>query len=205
MWIATMAKPDPSFAAHNVAKFSDNPGPAHWKAVMEVMKYLKRTTDYGIVYGGTSGNDTELSAWVDADHATCPNTRHSVSGAAFMLAGGDIRWFSQAHELTASARSESEYIAPAEATNELHSLRQVKPFMSPPADTRIPLHEHNRGAKKMTNNRFSSRRTRHIDVKHQVVRDAINISFIRVEKVNSGEQHADILTKALDAKTFERH
>ncbi|CAM9846712.1 unnamed protein product [Sphacelaria rigidula] len=90
MWIAATTRPDLSFAAHNVAKFSDNPGPAHRKAAMKVMQYLKRTTDYGIVYGGTSGGDTKLSAWVDAHHATCPDTRHSVSRAAFMLARGAI-------------------------------------------------------------------------------------------------------------------
>ena len=122
-----------------------------------------------------------------------------------MLAGGAISWFSRAQKLTASATSESEYIALAEATNELRFLRQVKQFISPPADTRIPIHEDNQGAIKMANNRFSSRRTRHIDVKHHVIRDAIDSGIIRVEYVNSGEQHADILTKALDAKTFERH
>ena len=106
---------------------------------MKAMQYLKRTADYGIVYGGTSRNDTKLSAWVDADHATCPDTRRSVSGAAFMLAGGAISWFSRAQKLTASATSESEYVALAEATNELRFLRQVKEFMAPPADTGIPL------------------------------------------------------------------
>ena len=57
----------------------------------------------------------------------------------------------------------------------------------------------------MANNRFSSRRTRHIDVKHHIVRDAVDSGIIFMEYVKSGEQHADILTKALDAKTFEGH
>ncbi|CAM9931102.1 unnamed protein product [Sphacelaria rigidula] len=61
MWIATMTRPDLSFAAHNVAKFSHNPGPAPWKAGMKVMQHLKRTTHCGIVYGGTSRNDSKLS------------------------------------------------------------------------------------------------------------------------------------------------
>ena len=55
----------------------------------------------------------------------------------------------------------------------------------------------------MTKNRFSSRRTRHMDVKHHIVRDAIDGGIVHVEYVRSGEQHADILTKALDVKTFE--
>ena len=122
-----------------------------------------------------------------------------------MLAGGAISWFSRAQKVTASATSESEYIALAEATNELRFLRQVKYFMAPGADTGIPLHEDNQGAMKTANNRFSSRRTRHIDVKHHVVRDAVDSGIIRVEYVNSEEQHAEILTKALDTKTLEGH
>ena len=50
----------------------------------------------------------------------------------------------------------------------------------------------------MTKNRFSSRRTRHMDVKHHIVRDAIDGGIVHVEYVRSGEQHADILTKTLD-------
>ena len=44
--------------------------------------------DIGITYGGTPGSCTKLSAWVDADFATSPDTRRSVSGGAVMLGGG---------------------------------------------------------------------------------------------------------------------
>ncbi|CAM9645887.1 unnamed protein product [Ascophyllum nodosum] len=57
----------------------------------------------------------------------------------------------------------------------------------------------------MATNRFSSRRTRHVDVKHHIVRDAIESSIVRIHYVKSGEQHADVLTKALDVNTFETH
>ena len=35
--------------------------------------------------------------------------------------------------------------------------------------------------------------TRHIDVKHQMVRDAVDVGIIRVDYVKSGKQHADVL------------
>ena len=40
-----------------------------------------------------------------------------------------------------------------------------------------------------------------------MVRDAVDGGIIRVEYVNSREQHADVLliTKAIDAKSFEKH
>ena len=46
MWVATMTKPDISFAAHNLAKFCDDPGPVHWKAAMKALRYFWRTKDH---------------------------------------------------------------------------------------------------------------------------------------------------------------
>ena len=65
-------------------------------------------------------------------------------------------------------------------------------------DIDIKIHEDNQGAIKMATNRFSSRRTRHVDVKHHIVRDAVEgEGVVQVGYVKSGEQHADVLTKAL--------
>ena len=89
--------------------------------------------------------------------------------------------------------------------NKLRFLRQMKAFMVPPIDYNIRVHEDNKGAIEMVENRLSSRRIRHIDVKHHMVRDAVDGGIIRVEYVKSREQHADELTKAVDAKSFEKH
>ena len=58
---------------------------------------------------------------------------------------------------------------------------------------------------KMANNKHSSRRTRHIDVKHHIVRDPVEKGFVRIVNVGSEEQHVDILTNAVNARTFELH
>ena len=83
MWAATMTRPDVAYAAHQLGKFN-NSGPAHWRAAKRALQYLK---DVGITYGGAPGSCTKLSAWVDADFATCPDTRRSISGGAVMLGG----------------------------------------------------------------------------------------------------------------------
>ena len=172
---------------------------------MKALQYLKRTASLGVTYGGATEDNMKLSAWVDTDHASCPDTRRSVSGGAVMLGGGAISWFSRAQRITATVTSESEYVALAEIVNELRFLRQVKAFMVPPIDYNIRLHEDNEGVIKMAENRFSSRRIRHIDVEHHMVRDAVDGGLIRVEYVKSREQHADVLTNAIDAKWFEKH
>ena len=69
----------------------------------------------------------------------------------------------------------------------------------------ISIMENNQGAIKMANNKHSSRRTRHIDVKHHIVREAVEEGLVRIVYVRSEEQHADILTKALDMRIFQLH
>ena len=43
MWTATMTRPDISCAVRAVARFCENPGPAHKKAVMKILQYLPHT------------------------------------------------------------------------------------------------------------------------------------------------------------------
>ena len=105
--------------------------------------------------------------------------------------------------MTAAASSESEYVALAEVVNELRLLRQVKGFLTPPIDDNIIIREDNEGAIKMATNHFSSRRMRHVDVKRHNIRDAVESGIVRIHYVKSGEQHANVLTKALDINTFE--
>ena len=81
----------------------------------------------------------------------------------------------------------------------------MKGFLTPPIDENIIIREGNGGAIKMATNHFSSRRTSHVDVKHHIVRDAVESGIVRIHYVKSGEQHADVLTKALDVNTFETH
>ena len=158
--------------------------------------------DVGITYRGTPGSCTKLSAWVDADFATYPDTQRSVYGGAVMLGGGAISWFSRVQKVTAAASSESEYVALAKVVKELRFLREVKGFLTPPIDDKIVIREDNGGAIKMATNRFSCRHTRHVDVKHNIVRDAVESGVIQIHYVKPGKQHANVLTKALDVTTF---
>ncbi|CAM9956983.1 unnamed protein product [Ascophyllum nodosum] len=62
MSAATMTRPVVAYAAHQLGKFNDNPGPAHWRAAKRALQYLWRTKDLGRTCGGTPGSCTKLSA-----------------------------------------------------------------------------------------------------------------------------------------------
>ena len=48
MWTATMTRPDIACAVRAVARFFENPGPAHKKAAMKILQYLLHTKEWGI-------------------------------------------------------------------------------------------------------------------------------------------------------------
>ena len=52
MWTATMTRPDIACAVRTVARFCENPGLMHKKAVMKILQYLLHTKEWGITYGG---------------------------------------------------------------------------------------------------------------------------------------------------------
>ncbi|CAM9982940.1 unnamed protein product, partial [Ascophyllum nodosum] len=50
VWVANMTRPSLAYTAHTLAKFGDNPGLKHWKAVMKALQYPKRTAILGVTY-----------------------------------------------------------------------------------------------------------------------------------------------------------
>ena len=69
----------------------------------------------------------------------------------------------------------------------------------------VGIVEDNHGALKMASNRHSSKRTRHVAIKHYLIRDAVDEGKVRVTYVKTEDQHADVLTKPLDRRMFQKH
>ena len=82
MYAAIGTRPDISFAVQNLSQFTQNPGPEHWTAVKRIFRYLNGTKDLGLTYGGKDNVDLSIIAYSDADWASNPNDRKSISGNA---------------------------------------------------------------------------------------------------------------------------
>ena len=182
MRTAMMIRPDIACVLRAMARLCENPGPAHKKAAMKISQYLLHTKEWGITYGG-QGCGLCTEAYTDSDFGVCLNTRRSVPGAALMLGKGAISWHSRIQELTASGTSEAEYVALSEVVlKEVLFLRQVREFMEPSIMVgAVNVFEDNEKVIKLATNKHASRRTKHIDVKHHLLRDASDARKVRVE------------------------
>src|SRR5258708_22645465 len=107
--------------------------------------------------------------------------RHSTSGYVFLLANGAISWSSRKQKTVAQNTTEAEYMAMTDASNQGVWYKSFLKELGYTVDTPIPLHCDNKGAVDLALNPVTGRRSKHIDIKHHVLREYSEkgeISFI---------------------------
>ena len=119
MYAAIGTQPDIAFAVHLLARFTKSPQPKHWTAVKHIFRYLKKTREYSLTYGGSDQIwEPELTMYCDADWASSSD-RKSISGYIFLLAGGAVSWSSKKQATVALSTAEAEYVAATHAAKQI--------------------------------------------------------------------------------------
>ncbi|EED22594.1 conserved hypothetical protein [Talaromyces stipitatus ATCC 10500] len=197
IYLMIYTRPDLAFALSRLSKFVQKPGIKYAAALKRVLRYLAGTQNLGIAYCKSYSNDSVLYGYSDSDFAADLNNRRSTSGFIFLLNGGPISWKSKQQSLITSSTHDAEYIGLATASYEYaeHTM---------PSNT---IHCDNQGAIATANqpSHSLSTRSKHIDIRFHVIREAIANSLIRLEYIRTTEMTADILTKALLKELHERH
>ena len=113
MYAMLCTRPDVALAISMAGRFQSNPGKEHWMTVKGILKYLKRTKDMSLVYGGME-EELAVMGYVDASFDSDPDDSKSQSGYVFMLNGGAVSWRSGKQSSIAQSTMETEYMAAAE-------------------------------------------------------------------------------------------
>ena len=92
MYAMTCTRPGIAFAVGKLRRYTSNPSSVHWHAINRVLKYLRKTIDYGIVY---TGYPSVLEGYTDVSWITNNEDHSSTSGWIFTLGGGAISWGSK--------------------------------------------------------------------------------------------------------------
>ena len=116
MYAMLCTRPDVCLDIRIEGRYQSNPGVDHWTAVKNILKYLKRTKDMFLVYGGEK--EFIVNGYVHASFDTDPDDSKSQTGYIFLLNGGAVSWCSSKQSIVAGSTCEAEYIAASEAANE---------------------------------------------------------------------------------------
>ena len=195
--LAVFSRPDISFAVSKLAQFNSTPTMAHWKAGLHVLRYLKLTRNYCIIYKRSS-IPTRVFGYTDADYGSDPNDRISYTGYVFLSNGGCISWNSHKQSTVAHSTTEAEYMALSDASREALARKQFSQELKiPSSSTPITILSDNQSALEIVENPSNYRKAKHIDIRYHAIRHYLRNDLITVDYVPSNAQAADIFTKAL--------
>jgi hypothetical protein len=202
MYLAIGTRPDIAYAVQQLCKFLDCYGPVHWEAAKRVVRYLKGTRDTVLVLGGD--HPARLIGYTDSDLASCVDTRRSVSGYCCTLGSGMVTWSARQQKTVSLSTCEAEYVAASEAASELKWLRTLLSELEFPQLSATPLLCDNNGSIVLTEDSSFHARVKQIDIKHHSIRQHVSEGRLKLHYVRSKDNTADIFTKPLPRKDFER-
>jgi len=211
MYLSNATRPDIAHAIRNAAQFMDNPGYNHWKALITIVKYLKGTKNYGLVFNGNMNHDSDsnqfpIVGYADADWGGNED-RKSTTGGIITLGGNVVDWLCNKQQTPALSSCEAEYIATGAVVQSmlwLDSLLQEMGLRTVVDEMPLKVHNDNQSAIAISKNDVLHHRIRHIDIRHHFIRDLIEKKKLVIDWIPTAEQIADILTKSLKGQVFNK-
>lgn len=200
LYIGNCTRPDILFATNILSRCQNNPMKKHWEAAKRVVRYLKQTRDYMIIYEFAN---PLIEAFSDADYANDPDERKSISGVMIKLAGGPIVFRSHKQRSIAQSSTEAEYIAANSTVKEIKWLTQFLDELQI-AYGSPTLKIDNLSTIKQIENSDNKGKSKHIEVKYHYIRDQYKHNLFKIQPVESSEQLADLLTKGLSGPQLAR-
>jgi hypothetical protein len=192
-------RPDITFAVGMACRKMQDPTEQDWMAVKRILRYIKGTSTFGIKFGSSTD---KVTGYGDADWAGCHESRKSTSGYVFLMGNGAVAWASKKQLVVALSSVEAEYISGSLAVQE--AIWEKKFLEEIGVKTEKPLlYQDNQGAIAFANNPIQHARTKHIDIRHYFMKDAVAKDLVTLKYCPTHEMVADILTKHLGRIKFE--
>nr|GEX85125.1 zinc finger, CCHC-type [Tanacetum cinerariifolium] len=170
MYVMTSTRPDIAYVVGRLSRFTSNSSRQHWKAITRIFKYLRGTKDYGLSYVGYPS-----------------------------VLEGAISWASKKQTCISGSTMEYEFVALVDAGKEAEWLRNLIhdiPIWPKPI---APISIRCDSAPTMARaySRIYNGKSRHLGVRHSMVRELIRNGVISIEFVRTQHTLAYHLTKGL--------
>ncbi|GKB70549.1 retrovirus-related pol polyprotein from transposon TNT 1-94 [Tanacetum coccineum] len=182
----TSSRPDIVQAKCYCARYQARLTKKHLKEVKRIFRCLRGTINMGLWY--PKGSKFELTAFSDADHVGCIDTRKSTYGGIQFLGDKLVSWMSKKQDCTAMSSTKAEYVALFASCAQVIWMRtQLKDYGF--NYNKIPLYCDSQSAIAISCNPMQHSRTKHIHTRYHFIKKhtengIIELYFIRTEYWN---------------------
>ncbi|KAI3828361.1 hypothetical protein L1987_02461 [Smallanthus sonchifolius] len=196
----THSRPDIMFAVCLCSRFQSQPKESHMIAVNRIFRYLKGKPQLGLWYSKQQSFD--FKAYTDSDYDGCNLDRKSTSGGCQFLGDRLVSWQCKKQSTVSVSTCEAEYIAAASGCSQILWIQQqLRDYGLNFIGT--PLFIDNNATMSIINNPVKHSKTKHIEIRHHFIRDCAEKHLIKLVKVHTDDNLANLFTKAFDRSRFE--
>jgi hypothetical protein len=218
-YIATICRPDISFACQKVSQFADKCTSSSINAGKRILRYLNGTLERGVEYsvenemafreiyqtvlsdhGDKDCDYQELPhnvAFTDADFCGCSITLKSTSGSILYFRGCPIIWRSKRQSLRTHSTCESEFVAMYDCIRLCQSQGYLGWFLD--SRKELPLiFSDNKSALALSRTSVATKRSKHYALRYMLVKD----HFKSFSYVPTDVNLSDPLTKPLSGAKY---
>ncbi|XP_074365665.1 uncharacterized protein LOC141706743 [Apium graveolens] len=171
------------------------------RAVYRVLRYLKQAPGQGLLIYAT-GN-LQITTYTDSDWAGCPESRQSLTGFCITIGSSLVSWRSNKQPTVSRSSAEAEYRAMADTFCEITWLLALLNDFQLNHTMPASLYCDNKSALYIASNPVFHERTKHIEIDCHLVREKIKKGIIQMLHLASGQQPADMFTKATSAAVIK--
>jgi hypothetical protein len=205
------SRPDILNAVRELSKNMKAASEVHMKAMQRTMRYCLATPERGLLlkpngkWNGDPNYEFEIKGRSDANYATDPATRRSVSGSSVFLEGAPVVAKSNGQKSVTLSTAESELSAGTSCAQEMLYVMRVMESIGLKVKKPMILEMDSKAAVDLANNWSVGGRTRHIEVKQYFLRELKEEDILLAVWISGATMSSDIFTKNVERTLFEKH
>ena len=199
IWLTSCTLAHLSVSTNVLSRFSINPKPEHWTALMRVLLYIQKHPDESLTLGGSGPDAETIRIVTDASHEETA----SISGVMIVMGSALIDWICRRQRTPSRSSLESEAKANAEGAQDgIYKRELAKEFgvkvtttdFWTDSDSSVKLHK----------DQYACKKSKHIIRVISMLRQWILNLVYKIRHIPGVKNYADILTKALPLESFAR-
>ena len=196
----TLTRPDLINSISYLSRFMSKPYSDHMAAAKRVLRYVKGTTDYGLVY--KSDKESRVIGFCDSNYAGDQDDRKSTSGYIFFFGSNPIAWNCSKQKVVALSSCEAEYISSTSAVCQGVWMSRFMHELMEEFIENFDLCIDNKSAIEISRNPVYHGRTKHIEVRYHFIPNCVEENKVKVMYIRTEDQIADLFTKPLGITKF---
>eukprot|EP00392_Amoebophrya_sp_AT5.2_P009388 g9416.t1 len=196
MYLTAATRYDIAYAVKELGKYNDRNGPREYIAAGRLIRYLKGTKDFALVFRGQKSltldavvqpahDDDAAMGFSDADWGNSED-RRSTSGILIYFGGDLIFWQSITQKSAGLSSTEAEYYAISERSREIlyyrNLLSEISNTLQIPDVKSFPavIYEDNKSCIDLVHTPETTKKTKHIDIRYNFIKDLYQKGEIKV-------------------------